>query len=244
MRTQALGDQRSPFSPLRGGRSSSQGREERVWDTAADGSWFQRDSTFHPVGDTVRPGTGMWQETKTRRAAAPAEMLAPLAHLPGREPKTTVPRLDWDLRPRAAGPGPGPRRHAPRFHLFAPCRGSLWSGRPRAGPACHLQDGPPTPAPSAWASQRELPQLGRASPRFSFPVAPSSRPGAAPPPVRPASTCWESGRSGAAIFPRTRAPSAGGMGRGSACALMRGRCARSCAGSGRGQASTHTRSRA
>lgn len=139
-------------------------------------------------------------------------MLAPLAHLPGREPQTTVPRLAWDLRQRAASLSPGPRRHAPRLHLFAPCRGSLWSRRPRAGPACHLQDDPPTPAPSAEASQREPPRLGRASRRFSFPVAPSSRPGAAPPLVRPAGTCWESGRSGAAIFPRTRAPSAGGWG--------------------------------
>lgn len=34
-------------------------REERVWDTAADGSWLQRGSTFNPVGNTVRPGTGM-----------------------------------------------------------------------------------------------------------------------------------------------------------------------------------------
>ena len=108
-------------------------------------------------------------------------------------------------------------------------KGSLGCGRPRAGPACHLQDRPPTRPLSAGDPQREPRSPSWASARLGLPAAPASRPARRRRTLaRLARTCWERGMSGAAIFPRTRAPSAGGEWGGAARAhWCEGRCARS-----------------
>lgn len=68
-----------------------------------------------------------------------------------------------------------------------PVQGSAGAGGP--GPACHLQNSPPPRASFARALQREPPPLSPTAPRLGLPAAPTSRPGAAPPPVRLARTC-------------------------------------------------------
>lgn len=130
-------------------------------------------------GDTVRPDAGTRQETKTRGADAPAERITPLAHLPEREPSATVHPPAWERRRRPGveqGLGPGLCRHKQRPRLYAARRGSSGRGRPRAEPACHLQDRPPTRPPSAGGPQREPPPPGWASLHIGLTAVPASRP--------------------------------------------------------------------
>lgn len=68
-----------------------------------------------------------------------------------------------------------------------PAEGCSVAGGP--GPACHLQTSPPPRASSTRASQSEPWPLSPTPSRLGLPAAPTSLPGAAPPPVFPARTC-------------------------------------------------------
>lgn len=149
---------------------------------------LQWSSALHPAWDTIHSGARSWHETKTPGAAAPTKMLIPLAYIPGRESKATVSR-----RPGSCslvgwwGPDPGQADTRRGSAWSPPAEGCSGAGGP--GPPCHLHNSPPPRASSARAPQREPLPLSPTSPRLGLPMAPSSRPGAAPLPVRRARTC-------------------------------------------------------
>lgn len=168
-----------PPSRRRGGGSSSQWKKRRVRDRTVGRSWLRRGSALRRGGDTAAPALGPGRRQRPARLPHPQKCLLPWPTSPEGSPM-----LPCITRPGSCGerraPGGTDTRCGPACGVAAR-RGSLWCGRTKAGPACHLQDHTPAlrRGPSARAAAAQLGLLALRPPR-SVRLVPRTGGGAAP----------------------------------------------------------------
>ena len=160
-----------------------------------------------------------------------------------------LPCITWPGRCGGGQAPGGTDKRCGSISRVAARRGSLGCERPQAGPACHLQDRPPTRPPSAEAPTKPEPPPppSWASTRFGFSAVSASRP--AQPRLTPASPPGpyllgerdERGRHHPAGSGSERRGKRGGAAHALWC---EGRCARSRAGEGGAKGGRCTLSRA